>query len=53
MSGRPRYVTSLFGERDSYMRGSPTRTVVHKMIKDAWNWHLNNPKCYEDRGGKR
>lgn len=25
----------------------PTRTSVHKIIKDAWNWHRNNPNGYE------
>ncbi|MFF2876369.1 UDP-glucose 4-epimerase GalE [Gottfriedia sp. NPDC057991] len=31
----------------------PTRTSIHKIIKDAWNWHRNNPHGYEGRGGKR
>lgn len=28
------------------------RTSAHKMIKGTWNWHRNNLKRYETRGGK-
>ncbi len=30
-----------------------SRTSVHKMIQGTWNWHRNNLKRYETKGGKQ
>lgn len=27
---------------------NPSKTSVEKIIQDAWNWHKNNPKGYDD-----
>src|SRR5699024_8869625 len=26
---------------------NPTRTSIHNIIQDAWNWHLTHPNGYE------
>lgn len=28
---------------------TPSKTSVEKIIEDAWNWHKNKPKGYEDK----
>lgn len=28
---------------------NPSKTNVEKIIQDAWNWHKNNPKGYNDK----
>ncbi|MEQ8154314.1 MAG: UDP-glucose 4-epimerase GalE [Clostridiaceae bacterium] len=28
---------------------TPVKTNVEKIIQDAWNWHKNNPKGYDDK----
>ena len=48
-SGDPAVLISSSKKAREKLGWNPKFDNIEKMLKDAWNWHRNNPKGYNDR----
>jgi len=47
-AGDPSKLVASSAKAREILGWSPSKTSVEKIIEDAWNWHKNNPKGFND-----
>ena len=47
-AGDPSTLIASSDKAKSVLGWNPTKTSIHRIIEDAWNWHQNHPNGYED-----
>ncbi|MCU7556124.1 UDP-glucose 4-epimerase GalE [Macrococcus capreoli] len=48
-AGDPSTLIASADKAKNILKWNPTRTQIDKIITDAWNWHSNNPKGWDDK----
>ncbi|MCA1055254.1 UDP-glucose 4-epimerase GalE [Rossellomorea aquimaris] len=51
-AGDPSKLIASSEKAKSVLGWNPSRTSIERIIGDAWNWHSNHPKGYEDGKGE-
>lgn len=46
-AGDPSILVASSDKASTILGWKPTRTSIENIIKDAWNWHVNNPDGYK------
>jgi UDP-glucose 4-epimerase len=47
-AGDPSTLIASSDKAKSVLGWNPTKTSIHRIIEDAWNWHQNHPNGYEE-----